>query len=196
MTVTLENEPWPPLVVNGEMSRAILVRDVVLTLLMWFLFALLAFGELDRVVGHWFEPMGMRTYFERAGYSDLQRHWAYFAYMLAPYLGVALLLAIWLVSFSMTTFKRRRRALRGKRPPPLPLAIEARQAELSLRTAAIGDAMQTRRAELTDVETIDAKALLMILGRLDEAALIDARQLKVTRVHLTREGHYQILPGA
>ncbi len=51
MTLTLENQPWPPLVVGADMSRAILVRDIALTLLMWLLFALLAFGELDRVAG-------------------------------------------------------------------------------------------------------------------------------------------------
>ncbi len=143
-----------------------------------------------------FEPFGLRSHFQRAGYNDLQRNWAYFAYMLAPYLGIALLLAIWLVSFSMDTLNRRRRALRGRLPPRLPLAVEARHAELALRTAAVGNELQTRRAQLTEIEDVDARKLLMILGRLDEAALIDARQLKVTRVHLTREGHYQVLPGA
>ena len=196
MTMTLENEPWPPLVVNADMSRAILVRDIALTLLMWLLFLLLAFGELDRVVGPWFEPIGLRSYFQRAGFSDLQRDWGYFIYMLAPYLGVALLLAIWLVSFSIDTSERRRRALRGRLPPRLSLAVEARYAELSVRTAAIGNEMQTHRAKLQEIENVDARSLLMILGRLDEAALIDARQLKITRVHLTREGHYQVLPGA
>lgn len=196
MTVTTEDQPWPPLVVDADMSRAIVVRDIALTLLMWLLFLLLAFGEVDRVAGRWLEPFGLRAYFDGTGFNDLQRNWAYFLYMLAPYLGVALLLAIWLVSLSMDLFNRRRKASHMRRPAQLPLAVEARHARLALRTAAVGDETQNRRNQLMDVETIDARALLMILGKLDEAALIDARQQKVTRVHLTREGYYQILPGA
>lgn len=196
MTVTAEDQPWPPLVVDADMSRAIVVRDIALTLLMWLLFMLLAFGELDRVAGRWLEPFGLRSYLQGTGFNDLQRNWAYFIYMLAPYLGVALLLAIWLVSLSMDVFNRRRKASRSRRSAHLPLAVEARQAGLALRTAAVGEEMHNRRAQLTDLETIDARALLMILGSLDEAALMDARRLKVTQVHLTREGHYQILPGA
>jgi hypothetical protein len=193
MTVTAAEQSWPPLVVDGDMSRAILVRDMVLTLLMWFLFILLAFGEVDRVFGRWLEPYGLRAPFRDAGFNELQRNWAYFLYMLAPYLGLALMLAIWLVSLSMGLFGRRRKASVLRRPD-LQLASEARHARLALRTAALGGEMQSRRAKLVDIEKIDARTLLMILGQLDEAALIDARQLKVARVHLTRDGQYQILP--
>jgi hypothetical protein len=187
---------WPPLVVDGKMSRVVVLRDVVLTLLMWFLFVLLAAGEADRVVGHGLEAIGLRSFFQRTGYSDIDGQWAYFIHSLAPYLGIALLLTISLVTFSIDTLNRRMRALRGRRPPPLSLTVEARHAELATLTRAVGEELQARRAELTEVQTIDARSLLVILGKLDEAALIDARKLKVTRVHVTYDGQYQILPDA
>lgn len=193
MTVTSEDQSWPPLVVDADMPRVVLVRDFVLTLLMWLLFILLAFGQLDPLAERWLAPVGLQHSFEGTGFVGVQRNWAYFIYMLAPYLGVALLLAIWLVTLSMGVFKRRRRPWQGRRAlHRLPLTAEARQAELALRTLAVGDMMRARRAHLTDRDTIDARSLLTILGELDEAALIDARQLKVTRVHLTPKGQYRI----
>ncbi|CAN5441555.1 hypothetical protein BH10PSE6_BH10PSE6_17490 [soil metagenome] len=196
MNELLPDRPWPPLIHEGQMSRWMLVRDVVLTVLLWFLFALLAAGEVDRVAGHWFDELGVRAWFRRAGYNDLGNNWPYFLHKLAPYLGIALLLTISLVSFSIDTINRRARALRGRRPPRLPLGIEARHAEFATLTEHVGKTMRASRVELNEVQTVDARSLLLILGRLDEAALIDARQLKVTRVHVTEDGHYQILADA
>lgn len=176
------------------MSRWILLRDILLTLAMWFLFILLAMGEVDRVAGHWFAGIGLRSYFQRAGFNQIADNWSYFLYALAPYLGMALLLAISLVSFAIDTINRRLRAMRGREPPKLALTVEARHAELATMTPTIGEATQASRAELTEVQTVDARTLLMILGKLDEAALLDARQLKVTQVHITGDGHYQIVP--
>jgi hypothetical protein len=189
------DRPWPPVIRDGPMSRWVLARDVILTLLMWFLFALLAAGELDRAVGHWFDEIGVRSWFQRAGYTDLAGNWTYFLVTLVPYLGIALFLTISLLSFAIDTVNRRAKALRGQWPPQLPLAIEARHAELGTLTAHVGATMRANRAVLADVEAVDARSLLTILGKLDEAALIDARQIKVTKVHVTEDGHYQILAG-
>lgn len=99
-----------------------------------------------------------------------------------------------LVASAIETLNRRSRALRGPLPPPLPLLVEARHAELATIAGHKGDETEARRAELAQVDAVDAPRMLQILTRLDQAALTDARSLQVTQVHVTGTGHYQILP--
>ena len=114
-------------------------------------------------------------------------------------LMLALLLIIALVSFGIDTINRRRVALAGPRPPPLPLAVEAHHAELASMPGPLAAAAQARRAaeveaSVLDDVPLDPRALLLVLDQLDEAALEEARGLRITRVQVTADGHYRIWP--
>lgn len=191
-----EEKPWPPLITEGVLSVWYYVRDVVLTTLMWLLFLLLMAGDIERVLAPWLVGLGIPINVRGIGYTDLAGNWRYFLHALAPFLGIALLLVIALTSFAINTLNRRRRALRGPLPPPLPLVVEARHAELATIAGHKGAETEARRAELAQIDTADAPAILAILGKLDQAALSDARGLRVTQVHVTKSGHYQILPDS
>jgi hypothetical protein len=184
--------PWPPLITEGPLSRWVYARDILLTALIWFFFVLLMVGEIERLVAPGLDRLGIPV--RGIGYADLTGNWGYFLYALAPFLAIALFLVTVLASFAVYTVRRRRRALRGPRPPPLRLGVEARHAELATIAGHRGAETEARRAELAQIETVDARVMLAILGELDQAALIDARSLRVTRVHVTEDGHYQILP--
>jgi hypothetical protein len=183
--------PWPPLITAGPLSRLTLARDIVLTAVMWLLFLLLIAGEIERPLAR---LLGIRIDARGLGYADLPGNWNFFLHSLAPFLGIASFLVVVLASFAIHTFRQRRKALRGPRPPPLRLGVEARHAELATSGGPVGEAVQARRSELARVEAVDARSLLMILGQLDQAALTDARSLKVTQVHLTGHGSFQIWP--
>lgn len=189
-------KPWPPLITEGVASVWINARDFVLTTLLWVLFVLMVGGDVGRVVAPWLDRLGIPIDVKGVGYADLGDNWRYFLHSLAPFLAIALFLVIALVSFTIDTLNRRRRALRGPRPPPLPLGVEARHAELATIAGHKGSETQARRAELAQIDTVDARAMLVILSKLDQAALIDARNLQVTQVNVTKDGHYQILPEA
>ena len=186
--------PWPPVITTGSLSGWIMARDVCLTTLMWFFFLLLLAGEIERVVIPWLDRFGIPINVKGIGYADLADDWRYFIYALAPFLGIALLLVIVLVSFTIGTLNRRSRARRGPLPPPLALGVEARHAALATVGGHAGPATLARREELARLEEVDGVAILAALSRLDQAALADARALRVTQVHLTEEGQYQILP--
>ena len=183
---------WPPLILNGKMSRWVLVRDAFLTVLMWLMFWLLISGDLDRVAGHWLDELGLRPQFQRAGYKNIATSWQYYLYVLAPYFGIALLLTITLVSFAIGTLNRHARAVRGRWPAPLPLAIEARNAEFSTHAEQPRELVEVGSSASAEVGTIEARTLPAIVGKFGEAALIDARRLKVAKVHVSGSGRYQI----
>lgn len=189
-----KERPWPPLIAETTLSRSVYVRDVVLTTMMWLFFLLLMAGEVERLVEPWLVRLGIPLNVKGIGYADLAGNWRYFLHAIAPFLAIALILVIALVSFAIHTLNRRGRALRGPKPPPLALGVEARHAELATIAGHKGTETEARRAELAQIDAVDAPAMLAILSRLDQAALTDARNLQVTQVHVTRTGHYQILP--
>lgn len=117
--------PWPPLIVDGQMSRLVRWRDLLLTLLMWFLFGLMLETEFELFFG---------KYLERLGFSgfDTDPQWDVFFERLRPFLRTAFILLCILLVLSLLTMVRRRRSL--DLPPPTPLTV-AEQAERAGMTA-------------------------------------------------------------
>jgi hypothetical protein len=189
-----KERPWPPLITEGALSGWVYARDALLTALLWFLFVLLMVGDIERVVAPWLDRFGIPLNVRGIGYADLAGNWRYFLHALAPFLAIVLFLVIVLASFTIDTLSRRRKALRGPRPPKLALGVEARHAELATIAGHKGSETEACRAELEQIDRVDARSMLVILAKLDQAALTDARSLRVTQVHVTGDGHFQIRP--
>jgi hypothetical protein len=183
---------WPPIIVVPR-PWWIVARDFVLTAMMWIAFLLMLDGEFDPVFGAAMKQLGAHAALGQIGLGGLstEGNWPAFLRALFPYLGLALVLVVTLFIFAIDTVRRRREALGGPPVPPLALAIQARQAQLSTMDGHVGDAMEARRADL-DLVTIDMRTLLNALNELDEAALTDARALKIVNLHVTDDGHYRI----
>ena len=186
---------WPPLIIANR-SLWIRARDFVLTTVMWIVFIVMLEGEFGLVFGYYLDRLGVRAVFERIGISDLtEGSRLQFAKDLVPYLGMALILVISLGSFAIATIRRRREALQGPNAPSLSTAIEARHAQLSTMAGHVGETVAAERAGL-DLEAVDMRSLLIALNRLDDAALVDARKLRIANVHVMTDGHYRIQAGA
>jgi hypothetical protein len=186
---------WPPLI-TAKRSFWMRARDFVLTTVMWIVFIVMLEGEFGLVFGYYLDRLGVRAVFERIGFSDLtEGSRLQFAQDLLPYLGMALILVISLGSFAIDTIRRRREALQGPSAPSLSTAIEASHAQLSTMAGYIGETVAVERAGL-DLETVDVRSLLIAFNRLDDAALVDARKLRIVNVHVTTDGHYRIQAGA
>jgi hypothetical protein len=123
--------PWPPLIVAAHTPRWVKARDILLTLIMWILFAITLETEFELFFGHHLEQLGF-------GDFHTEPNWPVFFERLTPYLTITAVLGGLLVIASVRTLQRRRRSLLLPQPAPLPTVIQARHAgldEVSLLSA-------------------------------------------------------------
>jgi hypothetical protein len=109
--------PWPPLITTAVRPAWVVWRDRGLTVLMWFMFALLLQSEFQFLV----DRVSAFTMAEKAP----DPHWRYFWEHLWPFMRISALLVIGLFVAGLVGLARARRA--SSMPPPLPLssAVEA-----------------------------------------------------------------------
>ena len=112
---------WPPLIMAAHTPRWVKVRDVVLTLIMWILFAIMLETEFELFFGHYLKEMGLGTF-------HTEPNWPVFFERLRPYLVTTAVLTGLLTIFSVRSLRRHRRSLLLPQPSPLPAAVQARHA--------------------------------------------------------------------
>ena len=117
-------KPWPPLIVAGAAPRWVRWRDLVLTLLMWLLFAVMLETEFELIIQRNLVRFGLGKY-------RTDPNWAEFFERLAPFAAVASASIAVVVIAGLFTVRRQRRALRLPPPPPLDLAAQAGRAGMS-----------------------------------------------------------------
>jgi hypothetical protein len=115
---------WPPLIVAAHTPRWVKARDVVLTLFMWILFAIMLETEFELFFGHYLKEIGL-------GDFHTVPNWPVFFERLRPYLVTAAVLTGLLTIFSVRTLRRHRRSLLLPQPSPLPAAVQARHAGIT-----------------------------------------------------------------
>lgn len=108
---------WPPLITVAVRPAWVVWRDRGLTLLMWFLFALLLQSEFEFLVDR-------VAAFTTADESP-DPHWRYFWQMLWPFLRLSAWLILMLFLAGVLGLVRARRARTLPTPPPLLAADEA-----------------------------------------------------------------------
>lgn len=191
---------WPPLIVVREKSFWIIVRDAVLTTLMWVVFLTMLEGEFEFIFPGAVSRSGLNDLLGWIGIDDStpKLDALQFGATLLPYLGVSLLLILSLLSFAVDTIARRRAALRGPKPPPLDPAAEAHHADLATMAGYVDptEPLETLDVDEDHVLELDVRQILAVLNHRDEAALEDARALRIANVHVTTDGHYRILGPA
>jgi hypothetical protein len=116
-TVATAQAPWPPLITVAVRPAWVVWRDRGLTVLMWFMFAVLLQSEfqflVDRVAAFTLEE------------ETPDPQWRYFWHMLWPFLRISALLVVGLFVAGLMSLARGRRARRLPPPAPLPLPDEA-----------------------------------------------------------------------
>lgn len=117
------NRPWPPLIVAQHVSRLVKWRDILLTAMMWGVFAVLLDGEFDLLLGDYRALLGL-------SHSENNTDWAVYFERLIPFLLAVAVLAALLVMFGLRTLRRRSRALRLPKPAPLETIDQAHRAGL------------------------------------------------------------------
>jgi hypothetical protein len=105
------------------MPRLVKWRDILLTLLMWGIFALLLDTEFELFLGDYLERLGF-------GPFDAMPNWQLYFEVLRPFLLMAAMLVGFLAIFGLRTLRRRSRALLLPQPAPLAAADQARRAGL------------------------------------------------------------------
>jgi len=101
--------------------RWVKARDVVLTLIMWILFAIMLQTEFELFFGQYLKEMGLGTF-------HTEPNWPVFFERLRPYLIIMAALAGFITIASVRTLRRHRRSLLLPQPSPLPAAVQARRA--------------------------------------------------------------------
>jgi poly-beta-1,6-N-acetyl-D-glucosamine biosynthesis protein PgaD len=114
------NGPWPPLIVAKHVPRLVKWRDILLTLMMWVVFAVLLDIEFELFLGRYLQR-GLSP-------LDTNADWSEFFERLMPYLLAAATLAGSLIMFSLRTVRRRSRALLLPQPAPLETSDQAHRA--------------------------------------------------------------------
>jgi hypothetical protein len=116
---------WPPLIVANEIPRWVKRRDVLLTLLMWALFAIMLETEFKLFFG---------PHLKNFGFGNLSReaNWGVFFDRLSPFLLTALFLIVLLVLASVATLRGRHRSLSLAAPARLGNAEQARRAGMEV----------------------------------------------------------------
>jgi hypothetical protein len=125
--MTGADRPWPPLIIADHVPRFIRWRDVLLTLLMWVVFAIMLETEFELFFGHHLERLGL-------GDFDSKGNWPIFFERLTPFLATTMLLVSLLIVASMLTLRRRRRSLLLPIPAPLGLVEECHRAGIDEHT--------------------------------------------------------------
>ena len=192
--MTTNDIPWPPLIVADSQPAWIRIRDFVLTTLMWLLLAALMSNEVELFVGIYLERLGFGAVLERLGFGEAGEKfgWLQLVGRLGPYLVVVLALVLSLSTFALHTVRKRRNALGMASPRPLSLARQARHAGLAPILELGGSNPPERQVGLDDSAVIDSRSLLAMMNEQDEAALAEARRLRIALIHVTADGHYRI----
>ena len=115
---------WPPLIMAAHTPRWVKARDVVLTLVMWILFAIMLETEFELFFGHYLKEIGL-------GDFHTEPNWPVFFERLRPYLVTTAVLAGLLALASVRTLRRHRRSLLLPQPAPLQAAVQARRAGIT-----------------------------------------------------------------
>jgi hypothetical protein len=104
---------WPPIITDGRHSRLVVIRDVVLTLLMWAVLGLILFTEAQFV----WESVQVLL-----GKSDAQvdAEIAFFLRQMRPLMILMAALVFLLALATLVSRRRRREAIDSPPPPPLP----------------------------------------------------------------------------
>jgi poly-beta-1,6-N-acetyl-D-glucosamine biosynthesis protein PgaD len=111
---------WPPLIVASTKPRWVTVRDIVLTVLMWVLFAIMLETEFELFFGHYLQRLGF-------GEFDTDARWVEFFEALRPYLRIVIVLVALLIVAAFFTLRRVARAHLLPAPEPLAIGEEARR---------------------------------------------------------------------
>jgi hypothetical protein len=193
-----QRKEWPPLIVAKHQSAWIRGRDIALTTVMWLLLAFMMKPQVELLLAFFIEHLGFGPLFEHLGFDHLDMHanWREFFGQLGPYLAVAFVLVAFLCAFSVRTLMMRHRALRQSPPPPLILASEAQHAGLGAMRGYSGPATDAIHANRDDAAVYNAMAFgernLAARSDRDQAALIDARSLPVSNVHIDADGGFHV----
>jgi hypothetical protein len=194
----MEGKEWPPLIVAKHQSAWIRGRDIALTLAMWLVLAFMMKPQVELLLASFIEHLGLGPLLERRAVVDraTDSNWREFFGQLAPYLAVALVLVALLLIFSFRTLMMRRRALRQSPPQPFFLATEARHAGLGAMRGYSGSATDALHGSQEGAALDNAMALgvrsLAVRSDRDQAALVDARSLPVSNVHIDADGGFHV----
>jgi hypothetical protein len=133
---------WPPLIVASSKPSLIKVRDVVLTVAMWLLFAILLETEFEMFFGRNLARLGLSDF-------DSDWRWLEFSHALRPFVEVALVLVTLLLVAGMFTLRRVARGRLLPQPAPLTVGEEA------------------RRVGMAEAELIAARELRVVVVHID-----------------------------
>lgn len=188
------NSQWPPLVYASRKSIWIRWRDFALTAGMWLIFAAMMNKEFELFFGSYLEAFGVGSLLFSLGIADLgmKLNWAEFVANLAPYVAVIIVLLAGLSTFSIHTLAKRYRSLRATDPAPLSLASQARDAALEPPTGRGGTKTGLLTVGLDDTAVVGVRDLLALMNSQEETTLVDVRSLRIAKVKVTADGHYQI----
>lgn len=190
-----ERKEWPPLIVAKHQSAWIRGRDIALTTVMWLLLAFMMKPQVELLLATFIESLGFGPLFERLGFDPLgmDATWREYFGQLGPYLAIAFMMVALLIGFSFRTLMMRRRALRELPPQPFMLATEARHAGLGTMRGYSGSATDALHANREDAAVYSATAKkLAARSDRDQAALIDARSLPVSNIHIDADGGFHV----
>lgn len=115
------HDSWPPLIVAATTPAWVTWRDVLLTILMWVLFAIMLETEFELFFGSYLERLGFGAFHAEA-------HWLVFFERLKPFVETAMILVGGLLVAGLLTLRRRKLTLLLQQPPALELAADARRA--------------------------------------------------------------------
>lgn len=115
------HESWPPLIVAATTPTWITWRDILLTVLMWVLFAIMLETEAELFFGKYLERLGLGDFHTEA-------HWLEFFERLQPFIQTTVILVGALLVAGLLTLRRRKLALLLPQPAALELAADSRRA--------------------------------------------------------------------
>jgi poly-beta-1,6-N-acetyl-D-glucosamine biosynthesis protein PgaD len=126
---------WPPLITHVRRPLWILVRDILITLLMWGLLALILYTEAELV---WNAVQVLMRKPDVVIDAQLDLFWR----RMQPLLYLMAVLVLLLAAATLVSRNRREKAIRQAPPPPLPEADVAARAGMD--PAALAAARQHR----------------------------------------------------
>jgi len=134
---------WPPIIRSSKVGRAVLVRDLVLTILMWGILCIILYTELAFALESLAVLLGRSE-------AQIDAELALFWRRMQPLIWLIGVLVAMLGIATLASIRRRNRALKSPPPPPLPKEAIAALAGL---TAAEIEAIQAMpRAVIRRVE--------------------------------------------